>query len=72
MQKEREFLKKENKTDIYLEKILFNTYYKNNQKALDALGYEKACAKDFTANQECSIKVRAVGFNFAVTKWLES
>ena len=50
VQKEREFLKNEKKIDIYLEKILLNTYYKNNQKALDAFGYEKACAKDFTAN----------------------
>ena len=59
------------KPDMYIEKILFNKYYKNNQKALDAIGYQKSCATDKTANQKCQIKVRAVAFNYEITKWLE-
>lgn len=56
---------------MYIEKILFNKYYKNNPKALEAIGYERSCASDKTANQKCQIKIRAVGFNFEITKWLE-
>lgn len=56
---------------MYIEKILFNKYYKNNPKALAAIGYERSCAIDKTANQKCQIKVRAVGLNFDITKWLE-
>ena len=59
------------KPDIYIEKILFTKFYRNNQKALDEVGFEKQCAKDTTANQRCEIKVRAVGLHFEVTKWLE-
>lgn len=53
VQKEREFLRKEMKTDMYIEKVLFNKYYKNNAEALKAVGYEKSCAQDKTANQKC-------------------
>lgn len=56
---------------MYIEKILFTKFYRNKQKALEELGYEKQCAKDTTANQKCLIKIRAVGLNFEVTKWLE-
>ena len=48
--KEKEFLRKEMKPDMYIEKILFTKYYRNNQKALDEIGYEKQCASDKTAN----------------------
>lgn len=41
------------KPDMYIEKVLFNKYYKNNSKALKAIGYEKSCAQDKTANQKC-------------------
>ena len=40
-EKEREFLRKEIRTDMYIEKILFTKYYRNNQKALDEIGFEK-------------------------------
>ena len=33
--------------------------------------FEKACAQDVTANQKCKIKVRAVGIDYEITKWLE-
>lgn len=56
---------------MYIEKILQTKYYIGKQDALKAAGYEPACAEDNTANQKCSIKVRAVGLNFEVTKWLE-
>ncbi len=69
--KEREFLKKEMRPDMYIEKILFTKFYRNKQKALDEIGYEKQCSKDRTANQRCQIKVRAIGLDFNVTKWLE-
>lgn len=71
VQKEREFLRKEMKPDMYIEKILFNKYYKNNPKALAAMGYQRSCATDRTADQRCQIKVRAVALDFEVTKWLE-
>jgi hypothetical protein len=29
-------------------------------------------AEDMTANQKCKIKIRAVGMQFDMTKWLES
>lgn len=48
--KEREFLRKEMKPDIYIEKILFTKFYRNKQKALEEIGYERQCAKDKTAN----------------------
>ncbi len=48
--KEREFLRKEMKPDMYIEKILFTKFYRNKQKALEEIGYEKQCAKDRTAN----------------------
>lgn len=48
--KEREFLKKEMRPDMYIEKILFTKFYKNKQKALDEIGFEKQCAKERTAN----------------------
>lgn len=35
------------------------------------MGFERQCAKDNTANQKCSIKVRAVALPFEVTKWIE-
>lgn len=38
---------------MYIEKILFTKFYRNKQKALEELGYEKQCAKDTTANQKC-------------------
>ena len=47
-------------------------YYQNNLKALEEVGFEKSCAKGKTGNQKCLIKVRAVGLDFIITKWLES
>lgn len=35
---------------MYIEKVLFTKYYKNNAKALAAIGYERSCATDKTAN----------------------
>ena len=32
---------------------------------------QKGWAKDFTANKMCEIKVRAIGLDFEITKWLE-
>lgn len=49
VQKVREFLRKEMKPDMYIEKILQNKYYKD-MNALKAVGYEPACAEDNTAN----------------------
>lgn len=69
--KEREFLRKEMKPDMYIEKILLMKFYRNKQKSLEEIGYEKQCAKDTTANQKCQIKIRAVALNFEITKWLE-
>jgi predicted glutamine amidotransferase len=48
--KEREFLRKEMRPDMYIEKILFTKFYRNKQKALDETGFEKQCAKEKTAN----------------------
>ena len=48
--KEREFLRKEMRPDMYIEKILFTKFYRNKQKALDEIGFEKQCAKEKTAN----------------------
>lgn len=53
VQKEREFLRKEMKPDMYIEKVLFNKYYKNNPKALAAIGYQRSCATDRTADRRC-------------------
>lgn len=49
-QREREFFKKEQRADMYIEKILQIKSYKGNIKALEAAGFEKACASDLTAN----------------------
>lgn len=69
--KEREFLRKEMRPDMYIEKILFTKFYRNKQKALDEIGFEKQCAKEKTANQRCLLKVRALGLDYSLTKWLE-
>jgi hypothetical protein len=50
MGKEKEFLRKEMKPDMYIEKILINKYYRGK---LDDIGYQKQCATDKTANQRC-------------------
>ena len=68
--KEREFLRKEMRPDMYIEKILFTKFYRNKQKALDEIGFEKQCAKEKTANQRCLLKVRALGLDYTLTKWL--
>lgn len=56
---------------MYIEKILFLKLYKTKQ-TLDKVGYEHSCSKDFTANQKCLMKVRAIGINFNITKWLQT
>ena len=56
---------------MYIEKILFTKFYMNKKKALEETGFEKQCSKDKTANQKCSIKVRALGLDYTLTKWLE-
>jgi len=48
---------------MYIEKIL---YLKSGQSST----LEKGCAEDLTANQKCRIKVRAVGLDFEIAKWL--
>jgi translation elongation factor EF-G len=48
--KEKEFLRKEMRTDMYIEKILFTKFYRNKQKELEEIGFEKQCAKEKTAN----------------------
>ena len=57
---------------MYIEKIVTQKIYCDDQKALDKMGLKKNCAEDTTANQQCKIKVRAVGLDYkVVTKWLE-
>ena len=65
-------LKQEQQTDMYIEKIYLQKIYRDNQAALDKIGYKKNCAEDLTANQKVKVKVRAVGLDYNnVTKWLE-
>lgn len=57
---------------MYIEKIYLQKIYRDNQAALDKIGYKKNCAEDLTANQKVRVKVRAVGLDYnQVTKWLE-
>jgi ribosome assembly protein 1 len=57
-------VRKEKVTDMYLDKIL-----KLKQGQDD--DFEKGCSQDLTANQRCKIKIRAVGMDFSVAKWLQ-
>ena len=68
----REMFKKEEKMDMYLEKLFLAKLYRDDQKSLDKLGLKKNCAEDKTANQKCKVKIRAVGLDFReMTTWLE-
>ena len=64
--------REEQQADPYLEKLFLQKLYRGDQASLDKLGLKKNCAEDKTANQKCSIKIRAVGLNYIeITKWLE-
>ena len=43
-------MKKEQGTDMYIEKIVTQKIYRDDQKALDKMGLKKNCAEDTTAN----------------------
>jgi len=59
--------------DMYIEKIFLMKIYRGDQKELDKIGFKKNCAEDFTANQKCKIKIRAIGLDYEIiTKWLEN
>ena len=58
--------------DMYIEKIFLKKLYRDDQTALDKLGYKKNCAEDVTANQRCRFKVKAIGLDYkSITRWLE-
>ena len=68
----REMFKKEEKMDMYLEKLFLAKLYRDDQKSLDRLGLKQNCAEDKTSNQKCKVKIRAVGLNYKeITTWLE-
>lgn len=46
----KEELRKEQGTDMYIEKIVLNKIYRDDQKSLDKMGLKKNCAEDLTAN----------------------
>lgn len=50
MELARDTLKKEQQMDMYIEKIFLLKIYRNDQKALDKIGFKKNCAEDLTAN----------------------
>lgn len=57
-------VKQETKADIYLEKLVSIRSGENQN-------INRGVIEDVTANQKCKIKVRAVGLDFEVAKWLE-
>jgi len=60
-------IKKEQQTDMYIEKLCQVKLFRGDPYAN---GQKPNCATDTTANQMCSITVRAVGLDYDIAKWL--
>lgn len=68
---ERELLKKEQQLDPYLEKLLEIKYLQGDEKMMSKMNENKGWAQDSTANKLCKLKIRAVGLDFEICKWIE-
>lgn len=62
-------VKKEQTTDMYIEKLCQIKLFRGDPYAN---GQKPNCATDTTANQKCSITVKAVGLDYDIAKWLIS
>lgn len=68
---EKQLLKKEQELDPYLEKLLEMKYLQGDEKMMSKMNETKGCGIDSTANKLCKLKVRAVGLDFEICKWIE-
>ena len=68
---EKELLKKEQQLDPYLEKLLEIKYLQGDEKMMSKMNENKGWALDSTANKLCKLKIRAVGLDFEICKWIE-
>lgn len=57
--------------DMYIEKIYLQRQYRDDQQTLDKVGLKRNTAEDLTANQQCRVKIKAVGLDYNIAKWLE-
>lgn len=68
---EKELLKKEQQLDPYMEKLLEMKLLQKDEKLLQKANMNKGWAQEATANKLVKIKIRAVGLEFEICKWIE-
>lgn len=72
IQIEKDLLKKDQQLDPYLEKLMeLKLQQSKNFKFLGKLVDNRGWSQDITANKLCKIKIRAVGLDFEIVKWIE-
>ena len=68
---EKEQLKKEQQLDPYLEKLIEIKFMQGDEQMMSKMNENKGWAIDSTANKLCKLKIRAVGLDFEICKWIE-
>lgn len=68
---EKELLKKEQQLDPYMEKLLEMKLLQKDEKLLQKANMNKGWAQEATANKLVKVKIRAVGLDFEICKWIE-
>lgn len=68
---EKELLKKEQQLDPYMEKLLEMKLLQKDEKLLQKANLNRGWAQEATSNKLVQVKIRAVGLDFEIVKWIE-